>query len=440
MVADWVLITSILLLLLLSAYFASSETAMMKLNPYRLQSLAKQRHGGARRASKLLERKDRLLGVILIGNNLVNFTAVVVANTLFIRWFGAELGGVITTISTTFVFLIFAEIAPKSLAAERPEAIAFPSAYILVPLQALLKYVVAAVNFLGLFMVKPFTKGIDSGDTLSESELRTLFETSSNMPQARQEMFRSLLDLEEVRVLEVMVPREQMEAIDADLSFEEILERIKSFKHTRLPVYRQGKDNVIGILHMSDAYQQLIALEDAEHEWGQFLETPLFVPSHISIGRQLRNFHEKKYSFGVVVDEYGGVIGVISIEDIITTIIGNFMDASIHEERAALQMDEIKPGVYEVSGKTRIHELNNRANWQLPDDGPRTISGLVINLLRSLPTGKSSLKVNGYVIEVKEVEGNEIKTAFVRQFEEDELDKIEKEDSTTESNDRVKEV
>ena len=433
---DWVLLVSILLLLALSAYFAGSETAMMKLNPYRLQSLANQRHGGARRASKLLERKDRLLGVILIGNNLVNFSAVVIANVLFIRWFGTEIGGVVTTVTTTFTFLIFAEIAPKSIAAERPESIAFPSAYVLVPLQAVLKYVVIFINFCGAFIVKPFTKNHTSDDSLSEEELRTIFDTSSKIPQARQAMFSRLLDLEEIRVADVMVPREKMVVIDIGLPDTEIHDLIEKTRHTRLPVVKDTRNNILGILHMRDSYNQLQALKEESHEWGQYLEPPAYVPSSVSIGRQLRNFNEKKYRFGVAVDEYGDIVGVITIEDIITTVIGNFMDDEHSIDDDLPELFEKQPnGSYRVSGKIRIHELNHRVNWHLPEDGPRTISGLVLSQLRGVPAGATSLIIDGYQVEVVSVDERGVTEAIIQQQASDEIDKEESDSAEEIQND-----
>ena len=429
-VPDWVLLTVIGILLLMSAYFASTETAMMKLNPYRLRTLAQEGHGGARRAHKLLERKDRLLGVILIGNNLVNFSAVVIANVVFIRWFGTEVGGVVTTVTTTFVFLIFAEIAPKTIAAERPESIAFPSAYILVPLQSILKYVVAFTNFCGAFIVGPFTKNVpnDDGD-LSEAELRTIFLQGRKVPDNRKRLLTNILDLEEQTVSAVMVPRQKIVGIDLTNDIGEIRKQLLAAEHTRFVVYENTINDLVGILHMRDANKLLQQPSLSLQAIRQVVETPDFVPSGVTLSQQLQNFRNKRSRFCLAVDEYGTVVGLITIEDIVEEIVGEFIAGPI--DTADIEITKLEENAYRLDGSALIHDVNQATGWQLPDDGPRTISGLVIQSLRRIPDGLTSTEIDRYQFTVEAIGEQSITRVVVREKELE--DKLAETESTASS-------
>ena len=410
---DWVLIATSLTLLLLSAYFASTETAMMKLNPYRLQSLVNQRHGGAIRCDRLLQRKDRLLGVILIGNNLVNFSAVVIANVLFVRWFGTELGGIITTVTTTFVFLVFAEIAPKTIAAERPERIAFPSAYLLTPLSYAMKYLVIAVNSCANLLVKPFIRQDSDSDALNERDLRTIFEGETDLPRNRSALMNAFLDIEDLRVEDLMIPRNQIDAIDIQQPVEQIENLFVRTQHARLPVIDGDFEHVLGVLHMSDQYSQLQALKRGEADWTTHLEPIVYIPKSVSVGRQLRKFGQKKYRFGLVVDEFGQVVGVLGIELIITALIGNFMGLALNP--SVNSITELPDGDYRVTGSTRILELNRSAGFDLPDRTAHTINGLILERLRgSVPSATMCLKIDSHVVEVEHFADRVVKTAIIR--------------------------
>ena len=413
-VPAWVLILSVFILLLMSAFFAGAETAMMKLNVYRMRALVRKRHGGARRADTLLRHKDRLLGVILIGNNLVNYSAAVVANVVFVRWFGTELGGVITTVSITFIFLIFADIAPKTIGAVRPESIAYPSAYVLMPLQSIMKYIVLFTNFCGAFVVKPFTRGVEDNEDLTEDELRQVFDQARKLPRNRQLMILNILNLEEQTVGDVMQPRESIYGIDLNGSMIEIRQRIAVAKHTRLPAYRGTINDIHGILHMREANRLLQDPQSTKEDLISVLEHASYTPSQVTLSRLVHNFKQHRRRFSIVVDEYGVVVGLITIDDITEEIVGQFTLGSQETETGVItQIDEDS---YRVTGNTLIHEINHTANWSLPEDGPRTVNGWVLDHLRRVPSGQTSINIENYRVEILEVVENAVRSANITQL------------------------
>lgn len=413
-VPAWVLILAVFILLVMSAFFAGAETAMMKLNPYRMRALVRKRHGGARRTFKLLQHKDRLLGVILIGNNLVNYSAAVVANVVFVRWFGTELGGVITTVSITFIFLIFADIAPKTIGAVRPESIAYPSAYVLLPLQSIMKHFVSFSNFCGAFVVKPFTKGVVDDEDLTEDELRQVFEQARKLPRNRQLMILNILSLEEQTVGDVMQPRESIYGIDLNDSMADIRKRIVGADHTRLPVYRGNVNNIQGILHMREANRLLQDPNASKDGLLSTLENTYYTPSQVPLSRLVNNFKQRRRRFSIAVDEYGVVVGLITIDDIIEEIVGEFTLGSHETDNG--EISPIDENTYRVNGNTLLHELNNTANWTLPEDGPRTVNGWVLDHLRRVPAGQTSITIENYRVEVVDIDDNTIKSATITQL------------------------
>ncbi|MCY3857876.1 MAG: CNNM domain-containing protein [Gammaproteobacteria bacterium] len=413
-VPAWVLILAVFILLLMSAFFAGAETAMMKLNVYRMRALVRKRHGGARRAYRLLQHKDRLLGVILIGNNLVNYSAAVVANVVFVRWFGTELGGVITTVSITFIFLIFADIAPKTIGAVRPESIAYPSAYVLLPLQSIMKYLVSFSNFCGAFVVKPFTRGVVDDEDLTEDELRQVFDQARKLPRNRQLMILNILSLEEQTVGDVMQPREAIYGIDLNESMSEIRQRIAAAGHTRLPAYRSTINDIQGILHMREANRLMQNPDATKEDLIAVLENTYYTPSQVPLSRLVNNFKQRRRRFSIAVDEYGVVVGLITIDDIIEEIVGEFTLSS-HETDTGV-ITPIDDSTYRVTGNTLLHELNNTAHWTLPEDGPRTVNGWVLDHLRRVPSGQTSITIENYRVEIIEIVDNAIKSATITQL------------------------
>lgn len=408
----YVLYLTILVMIVLSAYFSSSETAMMSLNRYRLRHLAKDgHHGGAARADALLQRPDRLLGIILFGNNVVNFFAGTVATVIALRQFG-EIGLAIAPFVLTFVFLVFAEVAPKTIAAARPEVIAFPSAYVLTPMLRLLYPVVWVLNACANAIVRPFIPDPSSSEVekLSPEELRTLLHEGAHLPIRRQGMLLSILDLEKVTVNDIMVPRSEINGIDIEDDLDEIVDQICSSTHTRLPVYKGAINDVIGILHLRNATRFLRREELTRAALLQETREPYFIPETTPLHIQLFNFQKEERRIGLVVDEYGDVQGIVTLEDILEEIVGEFTSDM------AARIPEIHPqddGAFIIDGTALLREINRGLGWELPLDGPRTLNGLVIEHLEFIPEAPCCLRIGDYRIEVLQIKDNMIRTARI---------------------------
>ena len=400
------LLAAIVVLTLLSAYFSSSETAMMALNRYRLRHLVKERHSGARKANQLLRRPDRLLGVILIGNNLVNFTAATVATVIGMRLFG-DTGVLLAPWVLTFIFLIFAEISPKTLAAARPEAIAFPSSHVLTPLLQVLYPVVAFVNWISNALVRPFVKEADSSDQLTTEELRTVVGEGAALPGQHQNMMLSILDLDDVTVNDIMIPRSDIVAIDIDDDIAEIMTQIANSQHTRLPVYKEHINNVLGVLHLRRLSRYVGTHEINKAELLQLTREPYFIPEATPLHTQLLNFQSNKRRLALVVDEYGDVEGIVALEDILEEIVGEFTTDY------AASVPEIHPqedGSYLIDGSALLRDINRSLEWELPVDGPKTLNGLVLEQLELIPETNVCTRLDGYYFETVQIGSNMIKT------------------------------
>ena len=408
-----VLVGALIILILLSAFFSSSETGMMALNRYRMRHLAKGRHKGARRAAELLERPDRLIGLILIGNNFVNIVASKLAALIAWRILG-QTGLALAPFVLTVVILVFAEVAPKTLAALHPERIAYPAAIVLRPLLRICYPVVAAINWLAngvlrLFNVSPTDQG---SHQLSSEELRTVVNDAGTLISNRyQSMLVSILDLEKVTVDDIMVPRNEISGIDIEDDLDVIVDLLVHSQHTRLPLFRGDIDNVLGMLHLRKV---LGPLEHGEltREW--LLENagePYFVPLGTPLSTQLRNFQRQRQRIGLVVDEYGDVDGLVTLEDLLEEIVGEFTtDPADHSPDVHPQDD----GTYLIDGAANVRELNRSMRWELPTDGPKTLNGLVLEYLESIPEPGTSLLIAGYPVEIVQVSGNAVKTARLK--------------------------
>lgn len=388
------------------AYFSASETAMMALNRYRLRHLVKQRHRGARKVNRLLRRPDRLLGVILIGNNLVNNLAAVLATVLAMRLFG-DTGVVLVPIVFTFLFLVFAEVAPKTLAAQFPEKVAFPSSFLLEPLLKVLYPAVWVVNGLSNLLLRPFGKHAEAlgTDRLSLEELRTVLREGTPFPIRRQNMLLGIVDLERVTVDDIMVPRSEIVGIDIDQSISEIVAVISSSQHTRLPVYKEHINNVVGILHLRRAVRFVQQGTFTKAELLQLTREPYFVPSGTPLHTQLFNFQKEKRRVALVVDEYGDVLGIVTLEDILEEIVGEFTTDF------AANIPEIHPqpdGSYYIDGTALIRDVNRALGWNLPLTGPRTLNGLILEYLELIPEANLCLRIDNYLIETLQIKDNMI--------------------------------
>ncbi len=383
---------------------------MMSLNRYRLKHLSKNNHPGAKRASKLLERPDRLIGLILIGNNLVNILASAIATVIAIQFWG-NAGIFIATLLLTLVILIFAEITPKTIAALHPERVAFPASWILIPLLKIFYPLVWLVNsitnaLLSLFGIDPATK---SEENVSSEELRTIVTDAGQLiPTRHRNMLLNILDLEEVSVDDIMVPRNEVYGIDLSDSDEEILRVVQNSSHTRLPVWQDDINNIIGVMHMRNV-SRILAREGLDRAALQKeMEQTYFIPEGTPLHTQLLNFQQKKHRLAVVVDEYGEVMGLVALEDILEEIVGEFTS------NLAEAVDNIYPqrdGSFIISGTATVREVNKSLQWDLPTNGPKTLSGLILEYLESFPDGNVGLTIGNYQLEVLELHSNVVQAA-----------------------------
>ncbi|MEO5574170.1 MAG: HlyC/CorC family transporter [Gammaproteobacteria bacterium] len=403
---------ALLLLLIIAAFFSGAETSLLTLNRYRLRHLAKIRHAGARRAQALLTRPDRLIGLLLIGNNFANNLATAIATVIGLQLLG-EKGVAIAAALLTVVGLIFAEVAPKTLAALYPERIAFPAAYVLGPLLKLLYPVVWFISMLSNAVLNLF--GVSTHDAqkhqLSHEELRTVVnEAGAMIPRRHQRMLLSILDLEKVTVEDIMVPRSEIIGIDLDDEWEQIVAHLTSTEHTRLLVTAGGIENVLGMLHMRHA-ARLIAREDFNKDTIlEIMHDPYFVPEGTPLNTQLLNFQRQKQRIALVVDEYGDIQGLVTLEDILEEIVGEFTSDPANNIRDVHPQDD---GSYLVDGSATIRDLNRTMHWNLPTDGPKTLNGLILEHLEAIPEPGISLRLAGYPIEIIQTSANVVKMAKI---------------------------
>ncbi|WP_444816533.1 HlyC/CorC family transporter [Stutzerimonas frequens] len=396
-------------LLLCSAFFSSSETGMLSLNRYRLRHQAKEGHKGARRASSLLAHPDRLLGTILVGNNFVNILASSIATVLAMQLWG-EAGIAIATIGLTVVLLVFGEITPKTLAALRPEIIAYPVSLPLLMLQKVLYPLVALLGWVsnGLLRLLGVDLSNKGNDSLSTEELRSVVrESGSDLPLNRQSMLLGILDLERVTVDDIMIPRNEVTGIDLDDDLEAIISQLRTTPHTRLPVFRNDINQIEGIVHMRQIARLLSHDQLTKESLLAACTEPYFVPENTPLSTQLLNFQKQKRRIGIVVDEYGDVRGVVTLEDILEEIVGEFSNQD------ALRSPDIHPqddGTLVIDGAAYIREVNRALDWQLPCDGPKTLNGLITEALEHIPDSGICLQIGDYRLEILQAADNRVKS------------------------------
>jgi Mg2+/Co2+ transporter CorB len=403
------LFSAIAVLILLSAYFSGSETAMMRVNRHRLKHLANEGSRGARKANRLLKRPDRLLSLILIGNNFVNFTAASLATILVIEVLGESYIAWAPVICT-LVFLIFAEVAPKTIAEAYPEKISLISAYVLQPLMAVSWILVEPVMRISNGLIRLFgvPEQEPEDDDLTHEELRTVVNEGAQIAERPQGMMLGVLDLNKVTVNDIMVPRNEIEGLDLDDDIENIIAQIRSTQHTRIPVYRKDIDKVLGVLHLRSAARFLTAEDIAKDSILQETDDPYFVPENTSLQTQLVNFQKAKERIGLVVDEYGDILGIVTMEDILEEIVGEFT-TDLAETNVNIHPND--DGSYMIDGATQVRLINRTLDWELPKDGPKTLSGLIIEELETIPDSSCCISVNGHRIEIVQIQENMIKTA-----------------------------
>lgn len=408
-----VLLAVLALILIFSGFFSMSETSMMALNRYRLKHLANRGHRGAKLTSLLLDKTDKLLGVILLCNNLLNAAAATLVTVITVRLLGAsEFALAIGTLSVTVALLVFSEITPKVIGAAYPERIAIPASYALAPLLKLFYPVIWFLNLfvralLWLLRLKPPNA---AASRLNMEELRTLvLEASHYIPPKHQSIFLNLFELENIGVDDIMIPRSQIEAIDLDAPEEMIREQLATSHHTRLPVYRGRLDNIVGIVHIRNVLHQVRANEINAEMLQEIVREPYFIPAGTSLFSQLQHFQENRQHIGLVVDEYGELLGLVSLEDILEEIVGEFASRPTAHGGIYPQDD----GSWLVDGGCSLRDLNRKLKLNLPLDGPKTLNGLVLEHFEDIPEAGTSFKINGHTLEIVQTQDRIVKVVRI---------------------------
>ena len=402
----------LIVLVMLSGFFSGSETALMTLNRYRMKNLARKGHRGAKLARRLLQRPDRLLGLILLGNNFVNILASAIASLIAMRFYG-EAGIAIATGILTFVILVFAEVTPKTLAALKPDLFAYIAAFIYTPLQKIFYPLVWLVNLisnklLALFGVHPASS---SDDSLNVDELRmVVHEARQFIPGKHTDMLLGILDLENISVEDIMIPRNDITGIDLNDDWNDVMQQITNSHRTRIPVFKDSIDNTIGMLHMRKVLGLVARDELTRKSLESLIREAYFIPEGTSLTRQLLNFQKNRRRSGLVVDEYGSILGLVTLEDILEEIVGQFTtDSALRSAGIHAQND----GSYLVDGSTHIREINRELDWELPTEGPKTLNGLILEHLEMIPAPGTSLLIANYPIEITRTDNNAVQTARI---------------------------
>ena len=395
-------------LIMMSAFFSGSETALMTLNRYRLKHQADAGHPAALRASALLQRPDRLIGLILLGNNLVNILASSLATIIALR-LGGEAAIAVAAGLLTLVILIFAEVTPKTLAALHPERLAFPAAFVYTPLLKLTYPMVWLVNFFanGLLRLLGVSAEETQGNALSGEELRTVVaEAGALIPKKHKSMLINILDLEKSQVEEIMIQRNEIDGIDLQDPDEEIERQLQNSPYTLVPVFDGGIDNIVGFLHMRKLVHARAKGELSKKMIREICDPPYYIPEGTPLNVQLINFQRSRRRVALVVDEYGDLLGLLTLVDLLEEIVGEFTtDPSDSEQEIQPQPD----GSYLIAGSANIRDLVRRKHWDLPIDGPRTINGLITEYMEAIPEPGTSLLLEGYHVEILQSNENSVK-------------------------------
>ncbi|SEL45643.1 HlyC/CorC family transporter [Nitrosovibrio tenuis] len=410
----YVLLIALAVLLILSAFFSLSETSMMAINRYRLKHLVKQGNRGARLTAQLLMNVDKLLGVILLGNNLLNAAAATLVAVIVSLFFSHnELALFFGTVGVTFAILVFSEITPKVIAAAYPERIALASSYVLTPLLKLFSPVVWFVNLFvqALLTILHLKPKAENTQKISMEELKTLvLEAGHFIRKKHQTMLLNLFDLETITVDDVMVPRGQIEAIDLNAEDETIRNQLLTCYHTRLPVYRGTLDDVTGIIHVRKVLNQLGSGEITSAALEKIMREPYFVPSGTPLFSQLQLFQENRERVGLIVDEYGEWKGLVTLEDIVEEIIGEFTTHPPSQVGTFLKQED---GSIIVEGSSLLRDLNRKLGLNLPLGGPKTLNGLIVEHFQDIPEAGTSLKIAGYPMEIIQTQDRVVKVVRI---------------------------
>lgn len=402
-----VLLGILLLMLVLSAFFSGSETSLMTLNRYRLRHLVKLKHAGAIRTNRLLQRPDRVLGLILLCNNFVNNFASSIATVIAIKLYADEESSVaIATALITILMLIFCDITPKTLATLKPELLAFRSSWIYIALLKIFYPIVWFVNSIAhglLWLVRvDVKKTVDN--QLNTDELKSIIsEAESVMPVRYQKMLLGILDLDSATVEDIMTPRNEIVGIDLELPIEKIILQIKNSPHTRLPVYKQNVDRVIGFLHLRKVLVEIHHEDFDKQTIISLLTKPTFIPESTPVHTQMLHFKNEKIRIGLVVDEYGDVQGLVTLDDLLQEIVGEL----ITDEENTVQ--EQNDGSYLVEASITVRELNRLMQWDLPTENAKTLNGLILDFMETIPNEGTSLRLHGHILEIVKRDENSVR-------------------------------
>jgi len=379
----------------------------MAINRYRLKYLVKNRHKAARRVNKLLARTDKLLGVILIGNNFVNILASVLATIIAIRLWG-DAGVFYVTVVLTLIILIFAEVSPKTIAALKPESIAFPASFILKPLAKILNPLVVLIGYISNSLVKLLginpEKEIDQ--ELGSEELRAIL-LSSGMPKRQQDMLMGIFDMDYLSVNDVMIPKNEIVGINIKDDIETIVKNLNKVRYTHIPLYKDTIDNISGFLSSNRKADFLSLEKPSKTLLKTFVEDPLFIPENTPLNIQLSNFQLENRRIGLIVDEYGDIEGLVTLRDILEIIVGEITSDSLEKMDIMPQAD----GTFMLEGSMMIRDINRRIDWDLPTDGPKTLSGLILETAQSIPESNVGITIGPYRLETVLIKDNVVKMA-----------------------------
>lgn len=400
---------ALVFLVLLSAFFSAAEIAMVSLNRHRLRHLASSGHRGARLAQKLLARPDRLIGVILLGSNSVNALFSALTTVTVIRLIGEKESAIgLATVIITLVVLILTDLAPKTLAALHPERIAYPSAFLLTPLLRVSYPVVWVINSMANGLLRLVGVSVKSrpAQQISPEELKSIvMEAGVLIPESHQDMLLAILDLEKAAVNDVMVPRGRIQGIDLDAGWGDIVAQLTSSRYTRLPVYRGNLDDIVGMVHVRRVLNLMRQGELDREQFMRIVADPYFIPWGTSLTTQLLNFKQVKRRIGLVVDEYGDIQGLVTLDEILEEIVGDFTTRALgHPEEVTPQAD----GSYLVKGTVSLRDLNRQLGWNLPTEESRTLNGIITEYLEDLPEPGTSLLLNGYNVEILRTRGTAV--------------------------------
>ena len=386
---------------------------MMAINRYRLKHLVKEKNRSARRVTKLLERTDRLLGVILIGNNFTHTLATAIATVIAIRiW--SESAVLAVTVFMTIIMIIFAEVMPKTIAALKPESIAFPASYFLKPLSKILSPLVTLVTLVSNGVTKLF--GINLNDAekeeLKPEELRTLLQTS-RVPKRQENMLMGIFDMDYLSVNDVMIPKNEIVGIDLKDDIQTIVKNLNKVRYTYIPLYKDTIDNISGFLSSNRKADFLSLEKPSKTLLKTLVENPLFIPENTPLSIQLSNFQLENRRVGLIVDEYGDIEGLVTLRDILEIIVGEITSDSLEKMDIMPQAD----GTFMLEGSMMIRDINRRIDWDLPTDGPKTLSGLILETAQSIPESNVGITIGPYRLETVLIKDNVVKMAKAERIE-----------------------